>query len=557
VPDLLPGAEIAGCRIEAVAGRGGMGIVYRATQLSLGRPVALKLIAPERAGDPGFRERFERESRVAAAIDHPNVIPVYAAGEEAGHLYLVMRYVKGTDLQGLLARERRLPADHVAAIALQVGAALDAAHAVGLVHRDVKPANVLLGGEHAYLADFGLSQLIGSDARLTTTGHWIGTADFMAPEQFSGEEVDARADVYALGCVLYNALTGEVPYPRGTVPATMLAHLHDDPPRPTQAAPHVPDGFDRVIARALTKDPERRYPSAGDLGRAALAAAQGRPVTESERTVARGAAAPQDRERSAAAPSDRERIGAHAADRDGERTAVLGAASNGHTAATAVAPPGPREHAARPPREDPGPPPREDAARPPREHAAPPRRDRTAQQPRETLPLGDRPPPRRLRRAARLLVIPVGVGLAGFAAVQIAGAGGDGDPRLLPGAPVSDGEVERLVDDFADAYGKEDAAALGRLLARDSERVVPGARQRGRQAVIRSYKRQFDDSDTRSFKIDDLAATGGATGRASGHYVATYGDEPDVTGSITFNVLRDRGTPRIALISARQDPPAG
>ena len=146
MPDLLPGAQIAGCRIEAVAGRGGMGIVYRATQLSLGRPVAVKLIAPDRAGDPGFRERFERESRVAAAIDHPNVIPVYEAGEEGGHLYLVMRYVSGTDLQGLLARERRLPPARSRAIALQVGAALDAAHAAGLVHRDVKPANVLLGG---------------------------------------------------------------------------------------------------------------------------------------------------------------------------------------------------------------------------------------------------------------------------------------------------------------------------------------------------------------------------------------------------------------------------
>ncbi|MGI8781146.1 MAG: serine/threonine-protein kinase, partial [Solirubrobacteraceae bacterium] len=291
MPDLLPGAEIAGCRIEAVAGRGGMGIVYRATQLSLGRPVAVKLIASDRAGDPGFRERFERESRVAAAIDHPNVIPVYAAGEEGGHLYLVMRYVKGIDLQGLLARERRLPPDRVAAIACQVGAALDAAHATGLVHRDVKPANVLLNGEHAYLADFGLSQLVGTDTRLTSTGQWIGTVDFMAPEQFSGAVVDARADVYALGCVLHNALTGEIPYPRGTVPATMLAHLHDPPPRPTVVVEGLPAGFDRVIARALDKDPERRYPSAGDLGRAALAAAEGRHVTEVERMVARGAAA--------------------------------------------------------------------------------------------------------------------------------------------------------------------------------------------------------------------------------------------------------------------------
>ena len=497
VPDLLPGAVIAGCRIEAVAGRGGMGIVYRATQLSLGRPVAVKLITPDRAGEPGFRERFERESRIAAAIDHPNVIPVYAAGEEAGHLYLVMRYVKGTDLQGLLARDRRLPPDRVAAIALQVGAALDAAHAVGLVHRDVKPANVLLGGEHAYLADFGLSQVVGTETRLTSTGQWIGTADFMAPEQFAGEEVDARADVYALGCVLYNALTGEVPYPRGTVPATMLAHLHDEPPRPTATVPGMPSGFDRVIARALAKTPAERYPSAGDLGRAALAAADGRPVTETERTVARGAAAPPAR------------------------------AVNGHTAVTVVAPP--------------------------TEAAPPPPRERTAHQPRQTLPLGDRPRRSLRRRATRLLGALLVIAAAGGAVALWATAGDATDPQTLPGAPVSDGEVESLVQDFAAAYAEEDGAALGRLLARDVERVVPGARQRGRAAVLAAYKAQFADAQTRSFELEDLATSGGATGRASGRYVATYAGDPDVTGTITFGVLRDRGQPRIALISARQD----
>ena len=496
MPDLLPGAEIAGCRIEAVAGRGGMGIVYRATQLSLGRPVAVKLIAPDRAGDPGFRERFERESRVAAAIDHPNVVPVYAAGEEHGHLYLVMRYVKGIDLQGLLARDRLLPPDRVAAIGAQIGAALDAAHAVGLVHRDVKPANVLLSGEHAYLADFGLSQIVGTETRLTSTGQWIGTVDFMAPEQFSGEEVDARADVYALGCVLYNALTGEVPYPRGTVPATMLAHLHDEPPRPTQATAGLPGGFDRVIARALAKDPEARYPSTGDLGRAALAAADGRPVTETERTVARGAAAPHER------------------------------SVNGHTAVTVVAPPA---------------------------EAQPPPRERTAHQPRATLPLGDRPRRSLRRRAGRGLAALLTLGAASTAIALWATAGDALDPSTLPGAAVSDGEVEALVQDFAAAYADEDAAALGRLLARDVERVVPGARQRGRPAVVASYKAQFADSETRSFELHDLTTGGGATGRASGRYVATYASDPEVTGTITFGVLRDRGHPRIGLISARQD----
>ena len=165
--DVLEGAHIAGCRIEAVAGRGGMGIVYRATQLSLGRPVALKLIAPEHAADGGFRERFQRESRMAAAIDHPNVIPVYEAGEEDGRLYLVMRWVAGTDLHRLLRAEGKLDPMRAAEIVNQVAGALDAAHQAGLIHRDVKPANVLLSGEHAYLADFGLTRFAGADT-LTT-----------------------------------------------------------------------------------------------------------------------------------------------------------------------------------------------------------------------------------------------------------------------------------------------------------------------------------------------------------------------------------------------------
>jgi hypothetical protein len=290
VTDVLEGAHIAGCRIEAVAGRGGMGIVYRATQLSLGRPVALKLIAPEHAADGGFRERFQRESRMAAAIDHPNVIPVYEAGEEDGRLYIVMRWVEGTDLHRLLRAEGRIDPLRAARIVEQVAGALDAAHEAGLIHRDVKPANVLLSGEHAYLADFGLTRFAGADT-VTTAGHFLGTVDYMAPEQFHPGPNDARADVYALGCVLFAALTGAPPFLRETVPATMLAHLHDKPPR-ASLTEGVPAGFDRVLARALAKAPEDRYPSAGDFGRAAVAAAEGRSVTAEERSVARGAAAP-------------------------------------------------------------------------------------------------------------------------------------------------------------------------------------------------------------------------------------------------------------------------
>ena len=215
--ELESGAEFAGCRIEAVAGRGGMGVVYRATELSLGRPVALKLLAPDRAGDLEFRERFQREWRMAASIDHPNVIPVYAAGEHDGSLYLVMRYVAGTDLHALLREQGRLDPTRAAELVAQLASALDAAHAAGLVHRDVKPANVLLAGDHAYLSDFGLTRLAGSDTSLTGSGQWIGTVEYCSPEQLRGGRTDARADVYSLGCVLFAALTGGPPFAPGTV----------------------------------------------------------------------------------------------------------------------------------------------------------------------------------------------------------------------------------------------------------------------------------------------------------------------------------------------------
>ena len=301
MPELTPGDVLGGCRVEGVIARGGMGVVYRAVQLDLQRPVALKVIAGDLAGDPEFRERFERESRMAAAIDHPNIVPVYGAGEDRGALYIVMRYVPGSDLHALVKSRGRLPAPRAAAIVAQVAAALDAAHAAGLVHRDVKPANVLLASDdHAYLSDFGLTRAIDPDVPITDSGRWMGTVDFAAPEQLSGEPVDARSDVYSLGCVLFAALTGGPPFARPTVPATLLAHLHDPPPRPSASG--VPALFDRVVARALAKEPAARYPSAGDLGRAALAAARGEHVTESERTVAIGPAAPPSR-RAAIAPS--------------------------------------------------------------------------------------------------------------------------------------------------------------------------------------------------------------------------------------------------------------
>jgi serine/threonine-protein kinase len=266
-----------------------MGVIYRGTDLRLERPVAIKLIAAERASDSGFRQRFEREARLTAAIDHPNVIPVYAAGEEDGHLYLVMRFVAGQDLQALLRKEGTLEPERAARVVEQVAEALDAAHSAGLVHRDIKPANVLLAGDHVYLSDFGITRA-DSTTQITESGEWLGTLDFTSPEHLRGERTTARSDVYAVGCLLYCCLTGQPPFQRQSFAATIRAHLDEPAPRPSNT-PGVPASFDPVIERALAKDPEDRYPSAGDLGRAARAAAAGESIAPARGSVARGPAA--------------------------------------------------------------------------------------------------------------------------------------------------------------------------------------------------------------------------------------------------------------------------
>jgi serine/threonine-protein kinase len=304
VRELVPGSDFGDWRIDRLIGRGGMGVVYLATDRRLNRPVAIKLIADDRAEDQGFRERFEREAQLTAAIDHPNVIPVYSAGEIDGQLYLATRFVDGTDLQECLRRDGPLHAERAADVVQQVAEALDAAHAAGLVHRDVKPANVLLSGRHAYLSDFGLTRSVASEAQLTDTDERLGTVDFMSPEQLRGRRLDARSDVYALGCLLYTALTGRPPFHRGTAAATITAHLESPPPRVSDH-PGVPDEFDAVIGRALEKDPERRWPSAGDLGRAAVAAAQGQITRELGHSVARGDAAPLEETRPIELPTAR------------------------------------------------------------------------------------------------------------------------------------------------------------------------------------------------------------------------------------------------------------
>ena len=287
MPEFSPGDVFVDYRIEGLAGRGGMGVVYRATQLSLERTVALKVIAPALADDEEFRERFVAESKAAASVEHPNVIPVYYAGEREGVLFIVMRYVDGPDLRTLVRVEDHLEPERAAHIVAQLGGALDAAHRHGLVHRDVKPANVLLGeDDHAYLTDFGLTKRTATSTGgggLSRAGGWVGTLGYVAPEQIRGERVDARTDVYALGCVLVFALTGKAPYSGDSDEATLWAHLNAPPPSES-----VPPEFEGVVARALAKDPSDRYLSAGDLGRAALRAAGRSATAVPEQNVARG-----------------------------------------------------------------------------------------------------------------------------------------------------------------------------------------------------------------------------------------------------------------------------
>src|SRR4051812_11647471 len=504
--DLTPGTEFAGCRIEALLGTGGMGVIYRATELRLGRPVALKLISADGASDPAIRERFEREARLTASIDHPNVVPVYGAGEEDGHLYLVMRYVPGTDLHHVLRQEGRLAPPRAAAIVAQVADALDAAHAAGLVHRDVKPANVLLAGDHVYLSDFGITRVQASDTRITDSGNWVGTVDFMAPEHLRGEPTDARADVYALGCVLFTALTGTPPYRRGTVPATITAHLHDVPPRPSDTA-GVPEAFDAVIARALAKSAPARYPSAGDLGRAARAAVVGERASTARRSVATGAATPEEAEPTRIAPA-------------AAATAVIAPAE----ARTAMAPEAaPTAHAGA----------GRNGGRAGGARAAADQRRPTAVQVQ--------------RGGGRKLALAAAIAALAIPTVLIVRWASGGDST--PSGPLSAGEVLGAAQAFADAYTDEDDAALRRLLTPAVRRYSAEDRQSGRSAVVGEYHRQFAADTIKKYALEDVRASGGRGGRAEGRYTVTREGAPPVTGRIVFGVVRRAGRAEINLIA--------
>ncbi|HEV3071722.1 MAG TPA: serine/threonine-protein kinase [Solirubrobacteraceae bacterium] len=255
---------VAGYRIDGTLGEGGMGTVYRATQLSLERVVALKVLTAELSADPGFRERFRREGLLQAALDHPHIVTVYEAGEANERLFLAMRMVEGPTLKDLIQRHE-LDDRRALRLLTQVAEALDAAHVKGLIHRDVKPQNVLVGaGDHAYLADFGLTK--GSDdAAMTETGQFVGTIDYISPEQARGERATAASDVYALTAVLCECLTGQVPYVKATEERVLLAHLSEPPPRLTEVRSDLPAAMDDVVAAGMAKDPSQRPASAGEL----------------------------------------------------------------------------------------------------------------------------------------------------------------------------------------------------------------------------------------------------------------------------------------------------
>jgi predicted Ser/Thr protein kinase len=478
-----------------------MGVVYRGTDLRLGRPVAIKLIASEYATDGGVRRRFEREARLMAAIDHPNVIPVYAAGEQDGHLYLVMRYVPGTDLHGLLKKHRRLPPKQAARIVDELAKALDAAHAHGLVHRDIKPANVLLAREHVYLTDFGITRAVDSGTRVTDSNGWVGTVDFMSPEHLRGEMTDARSDVYSLGCLLYTCLTGSPPFHRDSAAATILAHIEDSPP-PASLTPGVPQQFDAVIARAVAKRPAARYPSAGELGRAALAAADGRFLAPRPRRLANRLIS--SRRNGARAEED-------------EATAIV--LTRADAAPRTASPPG-RSGA------------------------------RTRVMPAPSPPVHDRPLSRPTkfvsRRRQRSIALAAGLlTVAGATGVVLAAR------TTTPNGPLSATEVANTARAFATAYGHRDAGAMSRLVAADVSRISATATEHGRLAVVAEYRRQFASNPIRVYELQGLVVTPGWVGRAAARYTVRLAGHGTIDGTVVFGVERVNGHVVIGLITTQ------
>ena len=319
------GSRIAGYRVEERIGQGGMAVVFRARDEQLGRLVALKILAPALAGDAEFRRRFISESRAAAAIDDPHIVPVFAAGEADGMLFLAMRYVAGGDALSLLNREGPLPPGRVADIISPVASALDAAHRAGLVHRDVKPSNMLMDvlpgrPDHVYLSDFGLTKAVASTSGMTRAGTVMGTLDYMSPEQIAGRPVDGQADQYALACSAFELLAGAPPFRRDEPTAVMYAHMSEPPPPLASRRPGLPPAVDGVLSRALAKAPGDRYASCGEFADALRAAFGFQPYDSGPRVLP-SAPQPPDETRTADWPATETSIpaGADAITAPGQR----------------------------------------------------------------------------------------------------------------------------------------------------------------------------------------------------------------------------------------------
>ena len=517
---LETGQEFAGHRIEGVVGRGGMGVVYRATEIDLGRQVALKLVAPELAGDVSFRARFERECRIAASIDHPNVIPIFDAGEESGLLYLTMRYVPGTDLAEIIENEGTVEPERAAAIIDQMAQALDAAHEDGLVHRDIKPGNTLVianrGREHVYLTDFGLTKSTAQTGGLTRSGTVVGTPDYMAPEQWDGRgSIDARADVYSLGCVLHELLTGKIPFERDSDPQKMYAHLSDEPPRVTESKPGLPSELDDVVARAMAKNPEDRYPSAGDLGRAAVAAAHGEAARRPERTVATGRAAPTrtatPREKPGASPTRDAPTTPMADGGDGSLRGWIAAAvvilllgAVGAMAAAGVFSGSD---------------------------------DKTSSDGGANTNTNDQPTP------------PIGT-------TPAPDNGGDGQPTSNL---VTEEEITDTLSAYATAYTSEDISALSALLTPDFTRSETNKGTLDKSEAKDEYRRQFGALTDPQYGLDQIDAIAGeGEGSADARYLitgfTTEDNEPvHNTGDISFSLKQSGGSLKINEIAVVPD----
>ncbi|HEX5190530.1 MAG TPA: serine/threonine-protein kinase [Streptosporangiaceae bacterium] len=379
IGDFPPGSRIAGYQIEELIGRGGMAVVYRAADVRLDRLVALKVLAPELTRDAAFRQRFIRESRSGAAVDHPNVIPVFEAGESEGVLFIAMRYVAGRDVRALIDREGPLRPARVVSIVTQIASALDTAHAHGLVHRDVKPANMLLGAvasgsapDHVYLSDFGLSKMSVAAVSLTGTGQFLGTLDYMAPEQVEGRPIDGRTDLYALACATFEMLTGRPPFQRDQDLAVMWAQVSAPPPSVRELRPELPPEVDRVITKALAKAPDQRHASclqfaaelrdactarpSGGAGAGATGSGSAGPPTELAGAAGSSVAGPAATELAFAAPPSAAPhppvAAGHphgAAGPPANEATITEAAIGGGAAGGAAAPPGSARPAGRPP----------------------------------------------------------------------------------------------------------------------------------------------------------------------------------------------------------------